>query len=161
MFSVLSLITKLIVKFLIIHIFFSRCDSVKIKFIFCNVYRLGLTYWKRCHNVISKYQFDPDFCRSLEFKPAKVFDGQRLINHVIRIDDIKDRVLCKIRCFKEPNCVSYNFEKQPNGNNGTHKCELNDVTHEENEDDLVRDYNYFYRGAEASVNYSLFNYLTR
>ena len=26
---------------------------------------------------------------------------------------------------------------------------------------VVRDYNYFYRGAEASVNYSLFNYLTR
>ena len=80
---------------------------------------------------------------------------------MIRIDDIKDRVLCKIRCFKEPNCVSYNLEKQPSGENGTYKCELNDVTHEGNEDDLVRDYNYFYRGAEASVNYSLFNYLTR
>ena len=80
---------------------------------------------------------------------------------MIRIDDIKDRVLCKVRCFKEPNCVSYNLEKQPSGNNGTYKCELNDVTHEGNEDDLVREYNYFYRGAEASVNYSLFNYLTR
>lgn len=32
----------------------------------------------------------------------------------------------------EPNCVSYNLEKQLSGNDGAHKCELNDATHEEN-----------------------------
>ena len=35
-------------------------------------------------------------------------------------------------CYMEPNCVSYNLEKQLSGNDGAHKCELNDATHEEN-----------------------------
>ena len=102
-----------------------------------------------------KYHFDPENCRYLEFKPTKAFDGQRLINHVIQIDVVKDKVLCKIRCFMEPDCVSYNLEKQPSGDNGTYKCELNDATHEGNEDDLVGEYDYFYHGSEASITYKL------
>ena len=51
----------------------------------------------------------------------------------------------------EPDCVSYNLEKQPSGDNGTYKCELNDATHEGNEDDLVGEYDYFYHGSEAIV----------
>ena len=47
----------------------------------------------------------------------------------------------------EPDCVSYNLEKQPSGDNGTYKCELNDATHEGNEDDLVGEYDYFYHGS--------------
>ncbi|CAH3140748.1 unnamed protein product [Pocillopora meandrina] len=92
------------------------------------------------------------YCRYLEFKPAKAFDGQRLINHVIQIDDVKDKVLCKIRCFMESNCVSYNLVKQLSGDNETYKCELNDVTHEGNMDDLVGEYDSFYHGSEARSN---------
>ena len=55
----------------------------------------------------------------------------------------------------EPDCVSYNLEKQPSGDNGAYKCELNDATHEGNEDDLVGEYDYFYHGSEASVTYKL------
>lgn len=54
-------------------------------------------------------------------------------------------------CYVEPNCVSYNLEKQPSGNDGTHKYELNDATHEENKVNLISDRNYIYRGAEAST----------
>ncbi|XP_022795527.1 pro-epidermal growth factor-like [Stylophora pistillata] len=93
---------------------------------------------------------DLDNCRSLEFKPTKAFDGQRLINHVVRIDEVKDKILCEIRCFLEPNCVSYNFERKRSGNNGTSKCELNNVTHEGNEDELVGDFDYLYYGAEST-----------
>ena len=121
------------------------CYSAGINFIFS-------------HKVITKYHFDPEDCRYLEFKPAKAFDGQRLINHVIQIDDVKDKILCKIRCFMEPNCVSYNLLKQPSGDNETHKCELNDVTHEGNIDDLVGEYDYFYHGSEARVTFKLLNY---
>ena len=102
-----------------------------------------------------KYHFDPENCRYLEFKPTKAFDGQRLINHVTQIDVVKDKVLCKIRCFMEPDCVSYNLEKQPSGDNGAYKCELNDATHEGNEDDLVGEYDYFYHGSEASITHKL------
>lgn len=53
----------------------------------------------------------------------------------------------------EPNCVSYNLEKQPSGNDGAHKCELDDATYEENKVNLNYkvDRNYIYRGAEAST----------
>ena len=71
------------------------------------------------HKEITKYHFDPENCRYLEFKPAKAFDGQRLINHVIQIDDVKDKVLCKIQCFMEPDRVRYNLEKEPSGVNET------------------------------------------
>ena len=40
-----------------------------------------------------------------------MLDGQRLVNHVIQVNDVKDRELCAIRCFMEPNCVSYNIKK--------------------------------------------------
>ena len=45
----------------------------------------------------------------------------------------------------EPNCASYNFEISTS-QAGVHKCELNNSTHESNEDDLVNDQNFVYRG---------------
>ena len=79
---------------------------------------------------------------------------------MIQIDDVKDKVLCKIRCFMEPNCVSYNLLEQPSGDNETHRCELNDVNHEGNIDDLVGEYDSFYQGSEASVTFKLLNCFT-
>lgn len=92
--------------------------------------------------------FSEEKCRYLEFKNSRMLDGQRLVNHVIQVNDVKDRELCAIRCFMEPNCVSYNIEIKPKGNDGTHRCELNDVTHVENSNDLVEDQRYIYRGVE-------------
>ena len=54
-------------------------------------------------------------------------------------------------CYMEHDCVSYNLEKRPSGNDETHKCELNEATHERHEEDLVMDENYVYRGAEVSA----------
>ena len=50
----------------------------------------------------------------------------------------------------EPNCASYNFEI-PTSQAGVHKCELNKSTHESNEDDLVNDQNFVYRGTKVSL----------
>ena len=49
----------------------------------------------------------------------------------------------------EPDCVSINLDKRADGD-GTHKCELNNVTHEGHEDELKEEENYSYHGAEAS-----------
>ena len=84
-----------------------------------------------------------------------MLDGQRLVNHVIQVNDVKDRELCAIRCFMETNCVSDNIEIKPKGNDGTHRCELNDVTHAGNSNDLVEDQRYIYRGTEASATETL------
>ncbi|RMX56766.1 hypothetical protein pdam_00018071, partial [Pocillopora damicornis] len=89
-------------------------------------------------------------CRSLVFKPAKAFDGQRLKNHVIRVEDVSERDFCGILCYMEPYCVSYNLGKQPRADDGKYTCELNNATHEGNKDDLVEDQSYIFGGAEAS-----------
>ena len=47
--------------------------------------------------------------------------------------------------------VSVIILKKPKGNDGTHRCELNDVTHAGNSNDLVEDQRYIYRGVEASA----------
>ena len=106
---------------------------------------------KKSHKAIEKFPSDPEKCRYLEFKNSRMLDGQRLVNHVIQVNDVKDRELCAIRCFMEPNCVSYNIEIKPKGNDGTHRCELNDVTHAGNSNDLVEGQIYIYRGANASA----------
>ena len=85
----------------------------------------------------------------MEFRPGKVFDGKRLINHLIRIAEVKVAKFCESVCYIKPDCVSINIEKRADGN-GTYKCELNNVTHEGHADELKEDENYSYHGAEAS-----------
>ena len=58
----------------------------------------------------------------------------------------------------EPNCVSYNFNK--NEENGKHKCDLNNATYEhgnEHSEDLAETQNYVYRGAEVDTELRLYN----
>ncbi|PFX22542.1 Fibrillin-1 [Stylophora pistillata] len=108
---------------------------------------------KYCMAVVT---IDPGECRYLVFKPAKAFDGQRLKRHVIRVDHVKEKEFCGILCYMEPDCVSYNLGKQARADDEKYTCELNDVTHEGNKDDLVKDQSYIYGGAEACANSRLF-----
>ena len=89
-------------------------------------------------------------CRELVFKPEKTFNGKRLLNHVVNIVEVVDEDSCGYLCFMEPNCASYNFEISTS-QAGVHKCELNNSTHESNEDDLVNDQNFVYRGTKVSL----------
>lgn len=111
--------------------------------------------WGCPRHLIFLNHFDPGQCRSLIFKPAKAFDGQRLKNHVIRVEDVSERDFCGILCYMEPYCVSYNLGKQPRSDDGRYTCELNNATHEGNKDDLVEDQSYIFGGAEASANSTL------
>ena len=89
-------------------------------------------------------------CRELVFKPEQTFNEKRLLNHVVNIAEVVDEDSCGYLCFMEPNCASYNFEISTS-QAGVHKCELNNSTHESNEDNLVNDQNFVYRGTKVSL----------
>ena len=89
-----------------------------------------------------------DQCRTLKFSPTKAFIGRRLINHVLRVSDVIIDDFCMTLCYMEPNCVSFNL-KLAASDNGNHKCELNNSTHEGYENDLSQNPNYKYHGAEV------------
>ncbi|XP_078349730.1 uncharacterized protein LOC144634592 [Oculina patagonica] len=92
-----------------------------------------------------------DQCRNLEFRAAQMFEGKRLINHMIRSADVMDNEFCGALCYMEPNCFSYNLVAK--NEVGKLKCELSNATHEGNEEDLEENPNYIYRGAKnACVN---------
>ncbi|RMX37864.1 hypothetical protein pdam_00007082, partial [Pocillopora damicornis] len=84
-------------------------------------------------------------CRNLKFtsfpKP-----GYRLENRSVRTIEVFDEDLCRLQCYLEPNCVSYNFHKLRQAS-GTHKCDLNNATIE-HDGKLVENESYIYRGAE-------------
>ena len=85
--------------------------------------------------------------RHLEFTEALM--GKRLIKHVIRKASVMDREFCGALCFMEHNCISYNLKTTSQA--GKHKCELNNATHKEHEEDLKENRNYEYNGAKVSV----------
>ena len=82
------------------------------------------------------------------FGSDQLFKSKRLLNHVIRVADVMNQDFCPTLCFMEPNCVSYNFKK-PTIQTGDHKCELNNSTHEEHENDTEENPDYLYRGAKV------------
>ena len=89
-------------------------------------------------------------CRNLRFTSAPIH-GYRLNNHVIRTIDVMNEDFCRLQCYMEPNCVSYNFIKKEEAN-GQHKCDLNNASYEhdnEHSGDLMKNENYVYRGAEV------------
>ena len=53
-------------------------------------------------------------------------DNKAPSNHVIRSVHIVNKEMCKIKCYLEPNCVSYNYGP---GNDGLFLCELNNMSH--------------------------------
>jgi len=91
-------------------------------------------------------------CRNLRFTIDPIH-GYRLNNHVIRTIDVSDEHICQVKCYMEPNCVSYNLNKKEEAN-GQHKCDLNSATYaHDNEEsgDLEKNENYVYRGAEVHI----------
>ena len=90
----------------------------------------------------------PGECRNLRFT-ADPIHSYRLKNHVIRTLDTITEDICQLKCYLEPNCVSYNFKKKAEAN-GQHKCDLNNATHEHS-NNQAKNENYVYRGAEVNI----------
>ena len=70
---------------------------------------------------------------------------------MVRTIEVFDEDLCRLQCYLEPNCVSYNFHKLRQAS-GTHKCDLNNATIE-HDGELVKNESYIYRGAEVRMTF--------
>ena len=93
--------------------------------------------------------FFTDQCRDLEFRADQTFQGKRLLNHVIRVHDVMMTDFCDALGYKEHNCASYNLMRRSKSER--HRCELNNATHEGNENDLEENPDYIYRGAKVRI----------
>ena len=72
---------------------------------------------------------------------------------MIRTIGVINEDICQLKCYQEPNCVSYNFKKIAD-RDGKHRCDLNNVTyehHNKHSGDLAKNENYVHRGAEVNI----------
>ena len=53
-------------------------------------------------------------------------ENMALNNHVISTSHVPNEEMCRINCYMEPNCVSYNYGPL---NHGFFLCELSDKIH--------------------------------
>jgi hypothetical protein len=99
------------------------------------------------------YLIKGDNCRALTI--TQIHKGKALTNHTIRtIHPIEDARICRIQCFLEPLCFTYNFcHKQ-----GDPVCELTNSDHIRHEKDLVGKAGCTYYGSEVwtTVDVSLY-----
>ena len=93
--------------------------------------------------------FLTDQCRELHFRAEETFQGMRLVNHVIRVHDPMVTDFCDVLCYMEHNCASYNLMRR--SETVGYRCELNNATHEENENDLEENPDYVYRGTKVTI----------
>ncbi|XP_068716558.1 fibropellin-1-like isoform X4 [Montipora foliosa] len=83
-------------------------------------------------------------CRQLVFPQIFFVANKRLVNHTIKTEDVPDMDYCEWLCYKEPNCVSVNFETE------AQKCELNNATHRKHGAELEDNDSFLYHGADSA-----------
>ncbi|XP_015762010.1 PREDICTED: uncharacterized protein LOC107341100 [Acropora digitifera] len=71
------------------------------------------------------------------------------MKHVIATIKVVDFDLCELQCYRQPNCVSINFNVIPDSE-GLHECELNNATHRSHDSELMSRDDYVYKGAESA-----------
>ena len=69
--------------------------------------------------------FTDDGYRNIIFKEP--VENRAMKNHVIRSEEVPNEGTCRLLCYMEPNCVSINLGPSEGGK---HKCDLNNVTDE-------------------------------
>ena len=67
-------------------------------------------------------------CRRTEFNHH--LKDRALRGHVFKAIFVEDEELCRLNCYLENNCISYNFVKNKNF------CELSDSDHRQHPEDL-------------------------
>ncbi|XP_068736854.1 protein kinase C-binding protein NELL1-like isoform X2 [Montipora capricornis] len=83
-------------------------------------------------------------CRQLVFPQFFFVANKRLVNHTIKTVEVQDMDHCEWMCYKEPDCVSVNFEI------GTQQCDLNNATHRNHGAELEDKDGFLYHGADSA-----------
>lgn len=100
------------------------------------------------HDAVTIYDvprfFFQDVCRSLRFTNA--IPGFALSNHVIGEFRVNDEEQCKIKCFLEKSCFSYNYGPSQRKD---FSCELNDADSSSHPEDLFPRDEFVYQRAEV------------
>lgn len=92
--------------------------------------------------------FFQELCRSLRF--TNPIPGFALLNHVIGELKVQDDEQCKLQCYLEKSCFSYNFG--PLQGNGF-LCELNNADSSSHPEDLHPREGFVYQRAEVITFY--------
>ena len=91
-------------------------------------YRLQIKWYYVLYSLTKSHfyliLFLQDDCRQIEFREQT--ENKALSNHVIISHHVVNEEMCRINCYLEPNCVSYNYGPE---NDGLFLCELNDMCH--------------------------------
>lgn len=90
------------------------------------------------------------FCRILEFTPP--LDGHALVDHVIRTISLDRQDACRVACYLDNDCLSYNFGRRPDGD---YICQLSDSDHYQHPYDLKKSSDFIYRGTENACSENL------
>ena len=85
-------------------------------------------------------------CRVIQF--TEKVANKALSNYVIQQKQVLDEDMCKVRCFLEPECVSFNFRQQ---NDGSLLCELNNRSHAQVPDAMQTRIGFIYRPVFVST----------
>ena len=85
-------------------------------------------------------------CRVIQF--TEKIANKALSNYVIQQKQVLDEDMCKVRCFLEPECVSFNFGQQ---NDGSLLCELNNRSHAQVPDAMQTRIGFIYRPVFVST----------
>lgn len=83
---------------------------------------------------------------------SRPVEGAALQKHVIKRIALDSEHSCRVHCYLENTCVSYNFGKRASGED---VCELNNATHTEHPSDLKTTSNFIYRGSEVECYFFL------
>ena len=97
---------------------------------------------EECPLLLFTFLVNSDDCRSIQFEPQT--QDETLENHVIKNMKVQSQQVCELRCYREPNCVSYNYG--PTADSETASCDLNNLTHlQASSSDFVSKEDYIYR----------------
>ena len=85
----------------------------------------------------------------LEFLPP--LKGHILVNHVIRNITLERQESCRVSCYLDNRCLSYNFGHLQDG---SYICQLSDSDHIQHPNDLLKTTRFIHRRTEVTVLYS-------
>jgi hypothetical protein len=77
------------------------------------------------------------------------FEGKALENHVFQTNKSTDEGLCRIWCYMDDRCLSYNYGADAKGDKEI--CELSESDHVMHNEDLVDRPDTIYYGADVSI----------